>query len=78
MPSKKNADIVIHIDEELAADQSSSLAQAFLQRDGVMSANVNPKNRHLMLIKYNPEQISSRDLADIPRYKGFHCELVGL
>lgn len=30
-----------------------------------------------MVIKYNPEQISSRDLVTIPRYLGLRAELIG-
>jgi len=78
MPHRENADVVIHIDEALAPEQSRSLAETFLQREGVMAADVNPNNRHLMVIKYNPEAITSRDLVNIPRFNGLHCELVGL
>jgi len=78
MPLHQNADIVIHIDEALAPEQSRSLAKAFLRRKGVVAADANPKNRHLMVIKYDPEAITSRDLMDIPPFNGFHCELIGL
>jgi hypothetical protein len=71
------ADVVIHIDQKLDDEQMNRLEQAFLTREGVETADFNPDNPHLILLKYDPTQISARDLIDIPRYQGLHGELIG-
>lgn len=76
--SAKHADVVIHIDQTLSFDQVEKLKQAFLQRDGTESVEFNPDNPHLVVIRYDPDLISGRDLIDIPRYQGLHGELIGL
>ncbi|MES9843974.1 MAG: ATP-binding protein [Candidatus Sedimenticola sp. PURPLELP] len=71
------ADVVIHIDEKLEPEQTDKLEQDFMARDGVVSADFNPDNPHLVVLKFDPAVINSRDLIDIPRYAGFHGELIG-
>lgn len=72
------ADITLHIDQETSAEQREELLGAFQQREGVIQVLTNPKRNHLLIIKYNPELISSRDLVTIPSYLGMHAELAGL
>ena len=72
------ADITLHIDEELSTAEKDQLEQAFRQRDGIVSVHFNPNNFHLLILKYDPKRIHSRDIIDIPRYHGFHAELVGM
>ncbi|MET0102857.1 MAG: ATP-binding protein [Sedimenticola sp.] len=71
------ADVVIHIDQKLDPDQTDRLAQDFMARDGVIAADFNPDNPHLVVLKFDPSVINSRDLIDIPRYAGYHGELIG-
>ena len=68
------ADVVIHIDQKLDDEQMNRLEEAFLTREGVETADFNPDNPHLILLKYNPKQISARDLIDIPRYQGLRSD----
>ncbi|MCP4994699.1 MAG: ATP-binding protein [Gammaproteobacteria bacterium] len=72
------ADVVIHIDQNLNLQEREALEKAFRQREGVVSVHFAEKNPHLVTLEYNPKQIRSRDLVDIPRFQGFHGELVGL
>ncbi|OOZ37061.1 hypothetical protein BOW51_04350 [Solemya velesiana gill symbiont] len=71
------ADVVIHIDQKLDPEQTDKLEQDFLERDGVISADFNPDNPHLVVLKFDPKVISSRDLIDIRRFAGYHGELIG-
>ncbi|MEJ1297946.1 MAG: ATP-binding protein [Candidatus Sedimenticola sp. (ex Thyasira tokunagai)] len=71
------ADVTLHIDQEISADEMEKLLGAFKQREGVIKIQTNPEKKHLMVIKYNPEQISSKDLVTIPRYLGLRAELIG-
>ena len=70
------ADITLHIDQELSNEDMERLKQAFNQRDGIASVQSNPEKMHLLILKYDPKRINSRDLVDIPRYLGMHAELI--
>ncbi|MES9899081.1 MAG: hypothetical protein ABW148_08670 [Sedimenticola sp.] len=71
------ADVTLHIDQEISADEMEKLLGAFNQREGVIKIQTNPEKKHLMVIKYNPKEISSKDLVTIPRYLGLRAELIG-
>lgn len=71
-------DVVIHIDENLNDDEIHDLERDLVEMDGVMSACVNEKARHLMLVDYDPhEQVATQLLAQVKMH-GMHAELVGL
>jgi hypothetical protein len=72
------ADVTIHIDQALDAEGKTKLEQAFRGREGVVSVGINPDRPHLVVVEYNPKEINSRDLVDIPRFLGMRGELVGL
>lgn len=71
-------DVVIHIDEDLS-DEAIHNIEAHLSRvDGVFSACVNDRARHLMLVDYDPQDIRSGMLLDAVQAHGVHAELIGL
>ncbi len=72
------ADVTLHIDQELDEAGREKLEQALRQREGVVSVRFNPERPHLAVIEYNPKQVNSRDLVDIPKFQGLSAELVGL
>ncbi len=72
------ADVTIHIDQTLDEEATAKLEAALRQRMGVISVRINPDRPHLVIVEYNPELTSSRDLVDIPRFQGLQAELVGL
>jgi cell division protein FtsX len=72
------ADITLHIDQELDQAGQEKLENALRQRSGVISVRFNPERPHLAVIEYDPKQVSSRDLVDIPKFQGLSAELIGL
>ena len=72
------ADVTIHIDKTLDEEGAAKLEEAFRQRMGVVAVRINPDRPHLVIVEYNPRQINSRDLVDVPRFQGMQAELVGL
>lgn len=72
------ADITLHIDQELSSEDMKRLKQAFYQRDGIESVQSNEEKMHLLILKYDPKLINSRDIVDIPRFLGMDAELVGI
>lgn len=72
------SDVVIHIDEDLQDDAIHEIERDIIDLDGVYSACVNERARHLMLVDYDPEGVTSHDLLDRVRRRGVGAELVGL
>jgi hypothetical protein len=76
--NKFRSDVVIHIDEDLADEAIHELERDLGLVDGVYSACVNDRARHLMLVDYDPEGIGSGQLLAVVREHGINAELVGL
>lgn len=71
-------DVVIHIDEDLSDEAIHDIERDLAQLDGVYSACVNERARHLMLIDYDPNDVGSGMLLDEVQAHGVHAELIGL
>ncbi len=76
--SDNRVDILIHIDEDLDDGSIHRIEQEFAMEEGVLSACVHERARHLMLVDYDPECTSSRILLDRVSQRGLHAEVVGL
>lgn len=72
-----NANVVVHIDEELSEEQILDMERKLALHRGVESACVPTRTRHLMIIDYDPRQTSSWDLLNNIQNRGVHAELVG-
>ncbi len=73
----ENTEIVVHINEELSQEYRESLKQEICKLDGVISADLNEKKTHLMIVGYNPETIKSVQVLDGVKNTGVHAQLVG-
>jgi len=60
-------DIVLHVDEDLDEAERNRLEETLRQREGVVSVHFDEKKQHLMVVAYNPERVTSKDLHDSPR-----------
>jgi len=76
--SQQCTDILIHIDESLSDDDIHDLERDLSHLDGVYSACVNERARHLMLVDYDPECADTGMLLDAVESHGVHAELIGL
>ena len=72
------ADVTIHVDKALEADERAVLEDKLRATDGVVSVRNSEERSHLFLVEYNPERTNSRDLLGIVRGLHGHAELVGL
>ena len=72
------ADLVIHIDEDLDDDQIHELEAEFARLEGIYSACVHERARHLMLVDFDPADLEPGLLLDRMRSRGLHAERVGL
>ncbi|MGD2117946.1 MAG: ATP-binding protein [Chromatiales bacterium] len=72
------SDILIHIGETLDDDRIHELEKQLSFENGVYSACVNEKARHLMLVDYDPASVHAVDILHQVQDSGLHAELIGL
>lgn len=72
-----NADILIHIDETLNDEAALSLARDMGSEEGVLSACINDRARHLMLVDFDPSQVRPSHIVQSVRSRGLHAEMIG-
>ncbi len=73
-----NADILIHIDETLNDAAVHDLERDVGSEDGVVSACMHERARHLLLVDFDPEQVRPSHIVHSVRNRGFHAEMIGL
>lgn len=72
------ADVVVHIDENLAKERRAQIEEKLRAMDGIVSVH-NPDDRpHLAVIEFNPDVSSSGAILRMVKSQGVHAELVGL
>ena len=72
------ADVTLHIDEDLDADQRGSVEEQLRAIDGVVSVH-NPDDRpHLTVVEYNPGKLKSSQLLETVRANGFSAQMIGI
>jgi hypothetical protein len=71
------SDIVIHIDENLDDPHIHALERTLGDEQGVYSACVHEKARHLMLVDYDPEALRPSAIVRAVRGQGLHAEMIG-
>ena len=72
------ADITLHIDENLDAEQRSTIEESLRALDGVVSVHNSDRAAHLTVIGYNPSVTDSQRILKRVTDQGAHAELVGL
>lgn len=71
-------EILMHIDENLTADQQRELLLNFGNREGGMHAHLHAEKPHLMFVAYNPEEMCPHDLVEIASESGVHAQVIDL
>jgi hypothetical protein len=74
----KMADVTIHIDEALVAEEREAIQDRLRSLDGVMAAASQDPTPHLVVVEYNPDLIDSRTILDTVTDGGLHAELIGM
>ena len=72
-----NANVVVHIDETLSAEEINQVEQNVADVGGVVSACVHERTPHLMVVDYDPQVLSSTYLLHQLKGRGLHAELIG-
>ena len=71
-------DVTLHIDEDTTHDEREELRDAFLEKNGVMTADCRDSSPHLMIIGFDPEDITTGELMATVKRRGYHAELVAM
>ena len=72
------ADVTLHIDETLDETELLALEQTMRNAAGIVSVGHSDKDRHLMVVLYDPEETKSINILHSLASQGYHGELVGL
>ena len=71
-------DVTLHIDEETTHDERGKLRDAFLGKNGVMTADCRDDRPHLMIVGFDPEDITTSELLATAQRSGYHAELIAM
>jgi hypothetical protein len=74
----KSTDVVVHVNEPLAADRGARLERALESSGGVVQASASPHARQLLIVRYRPEVMSAFDVLRFVEAQGFTARLVGM
>ena len=78
MSSMHVANVTVHINETLDDPQRDHLEQSFRELDGVVTVHMaHGPAAHLVVVGYDPETSSSRDLLTTVAGQGHHGTLIG-
>jgi hypothetical protein len=71
-------DVILHIDEDTSHEEREALRDVLLRKQGVLTADCRDDKPHLMIVGYDPEDVSSVELLAATKNQGYHAELIGM
>lgn len=72
------ADVTVHINETLDHERRTQIADTVRANKGVMAVAHHDEKAHLMIIAYDPDVVTSRELLQVTLDQGVHAQLIGL
>ena len=76
--NRSHADVTIHVDEMLDANQLQDLEEQLRANFGVLEVRYQASRPHLLVADYDPEVLRAKDLLQIVEGSNLHGELIGL
>lgn len=74
-------DVTVHIDETLEHAQLEAVETKIRELEGVISVAFHdnkPNLKHLMVVEYVPNKVTSEQVLHCITEQGYHAELIGL
>lgn len=71
-------DLLIHINETLEAIDRVYLEEELRKANGVIAPRFNNKTPHIILVCYDPQEISSHNILKRVKDNGYTAQLVGM
>lgn len=75
--TNKNVEIVVHVSEDLDDIQRNNLVSALKSTNGIADAEFCPLRYHLMLVRYDRDSFSSKDVLSNVNMQNVHARLIG-
>lgn len=69
--------LVVHVDDTLGNARQRDIEHALNTLPGVIRAHFNAKRPHLLLVYYDPHQITSLEILRQVKRQSVHAQLVG-
>jgi len=70
-------EIVVHVSENLEGKQRSNLIAALENTNGIVSAEFCPLRYHLVLVRYDKDQYSSKEVLNAVSAQKVQAKLIG-
>jgi len=70
-------EIILHIDDEVDEARRREMTTALEKNEDVYTAEFCPLRYHLILVNYNKENFSSKDVLNIVNEQGVTAQLIG-
>jgi hypothetical protein len=77
MASTHKVEIVVHVDDVLGETEQSELIGDLQRHSGVEEAHFTPGRAHLLVIDYDPDQLSAKEVLEHVRRDHLRAELIG-
>lgn len=71
------SDIMLHIDEDLNHKEQSTLEHKMREQKGVVGLGYHETQPHLMIVEYDKDTTTPKELLQTVSKFGLHAELVG-
>ena len=71
-------DVTVHVDQNLDPRQRDELESSLRSVAGVISVHMPRDKPHLLMIEYDPDNTTSRELLTSVTKQGVRAELIGL
>ncbi len=69
--------LVLHVDDTLGDERRADIEAAIKSASGVNKAHFTDHRPHLMMVEYDPAQISSTDILHNVNHQSVRAELIG-
>lgn len=70
-------DVLVHINEDLSAEQRNVLEDDMRALPGVVAPRFNPGQDHLMLVAFDSDQVNYASLLGRVQAHGYGAQLIG-
>jgi len=70
------SDVMLHIDEELNSKQQTLLESQMRDQQGVVALGYHETQPHLMIVEYNQDVTSAKQLLHTVNDFGLHAEII--
>jgi len=70
-------DVLVHINEDLSAEQRNALEEDMRELPGVVAPRFNLGQEHLMLVAFDSEKVTHASLLGRVQAHGYRAQLIG-